>query len=679
MSGSFVGTFGGSVVRPANPTYLALDIAENTTLVWPLETTASTPVVAAALDISTAGASLEITMPPANTGSCGVVTMASNVGSHTFTIVDADGGEIVEIDPTESWLIVLTDNEDAAGTWRVLQMASTTSAASAAALAGAGLEASASELRTVWTPVVLNSNTVLTISYRAKLIQWTGPAGILQLDTLANLGSGAPIAIYNGGSGDITLTGTGGEQINGSTSITIQQGESCIVIDGSGQFIAMGILLGTLPIAQGGTGASTAGAALSNLGGTTLGIALFTAPSAASARALLGIVNYTLQEATVSTNQSITEASTNTVFVATAAIAVSLPLTTGLSNQFVVGFYAQSGATTISPQATESINGQAAGSNFVLPAGASALFLTDANGNWWPVFLSFQQAATWVIAGGTGNAITATYSPPVSTLSDGMLLGFRASGPNTSTAPTFAPNGLSALPIYKFGNQPLNPGDIPAISSEVLLRYNASLTGWELLNPVTTEPNWAAAGGTANAITITVAAASGGVYDGLLVGFRASAANTTATPTLNVNGLGAVTITRAGGVALQAGDIPAANAEVIVRYRAAGPAWELVNPYVPLGGLTGTAQSLASPTGFQNTPWGLQMKWGTGSTTSGSGSVSFATAFPTACVHASAVISGGSGTTSLHPLVIGTKSASGFAVWGAATESLSFDWVAWGY
>lgn len=684
MSGSFTDIFGGSVVKPTNPTYLALEIDEDTELVWPLETTASTPVVADALDVTATTTGLSLTMPPANTGSCGVVSMVSNVGSDTFSVVDQGGNEIVEIATTESWLIVLTDNSDEDGAWRALQMASTTSSGSAAALAGAGLEASASKLRTVTSSVDLGSNTVLSVTYRAKLIRWTGAAGTLQLDPVASLGQGCVIAIYNAGTDDITLIGTGGQQINGASSITIQPGESCFVIAITNAFIAMGILLGVLPITQGGTNASTAGQALINLGGTSLGIGLFTAPSAASARSLLGIVNYTLQEATISTNQSVTSANTNTVFVATAALTAFLPLTTSLSTQFLVGFSAYGGDVTVTPQATDAINGQPAGDTYTFPAGSSGLLLTDANGNWYPIFLSFQQSSDWVMAGGTFNAITATYSPPVASLVDGMLLGFRATGPNSSTAPTFAPNGLTAWPIYKYGSQPLNPGDIAGADSEVLLRYNSGVPGWQLLNPVTTEPNWADASGSADAITMTVAAASGGVYDGLLVGFRAAAANATTTPTLNVNGLGAVTIVRAGGTALVVGDIPAADAEMLLRYRAAGPAWELLNPYTPIGyvlsaSLTGANQSLASPTGFQNTPWGLLCKWGTDTTASGIANVSFATAFPAACVHVDLVISGGVGTGSLHPLFMGAKSASGFAVYGDATESLQFDWMAWGY
>ena len=89
----------------------------------------------------------------------------------------------------------------------------------------------------------------------------------------------------------------------------------------------------------------------------------------------------------------------------------------------------------------------------------------------------------WVAAGGTVDAITATYSPIVTAVADGQLLAFRASGANTSATPTFSPNGLTARTIVKSGGQALETGDIPRANYECLVRYYAASTRWELLNP----------------------------------------------------------------------------------------------------------------------------------------------------------------------------------------------------
>lgn len=102
-------------------------------------------------------------------------------------------------------------------------------------------------------------------------------------------------------------------------------------------------------------------------------------------------------------------------------------------------------------------------------------------------------------------------------------------------------------------------------------------------NPETTtaiqEIQWADAGGGADAITVACNPEVDALSDGLPISFRATAANLTATPTLNVDGLGAYTIKKAGGVALTPGNIPGDNAEMLVRYNLASTYWELLNPY----------------------------------------------------------------------------------------------------
>lgn len=89
----------------------------------------------------------------------------------------------------------------------------------------------------------------------------------------------------------------------------------------------------------------------------------------------------------------------------------------------------------------------------------------------------------WVAAGGTADAITATYSIPVTALVDGQLCYVRASAANATTTPTFSPNGLTARTITKTGGNALDAGDIAGAGHEIILRYKLSSTRWELLNP----------------------------------------------------------------------------------------------------------------------------------------------------------------------------------------------------
>jgi hypothetical protein len=96
----------------------------------------------------------------------------------------------------------------------------------------------------------------------------------------------------------------------------------------------------------------------------------------------------------------------------------------------------------------------------------------------------------WTIAGGTSDAITATYTPALTVLNDGQICFVRATAANATTTPNFSPNGLTPRTITRTGGNPLvvsgpqfSASDIPGGLGEMILRYNATNTRWELLNP----------------------------------------------------------------------------------------------------------------------------------------------------------------------------------------------------
>lgn len=192
--------------------------------------------------------------------------------------------------------------------------------------------------------------------------------------------------------------------------------------------------------------------------------------------------------------------------------------------------------------------------------------------------------AQWAVAAGTVDAITATYPVTNTSYSDGLILGFRASGRNTSTTPTFSPDGLSAKTITKIGGKALQAGDIPRAGYEVLVRYNNTASRWELLNPDPfAQIQWAAAGGTADALTATFPDTITALTDGLLVAVRAANPNATTTPTFAPDGLTAHTITKRGNLALAPGDIAGTGHELLLRYNLANTVWELLTPTIRSG------------------------------------------------------------------------------------------------
>lgn len=97
--------------------------------------------------------------------------------------------------------------------------------------------------------------------------------------------------------------------------------------------------------------------------------------------------------------------------------------------------------------------------------------------------------------------------------------------------------------------------------------------------------NYAVDSGAVNAIIANVNAAVNALTDGLEIRVKVAAANTTTTPTLNLNALGAIIITRNDGTAILAADIPAGICRFA--YNATTARWT----YAPPGarGLTGGA------------------------------------------------------------------------------------------
>jgi hypothetical protein len=89
--------------------------------------------------------------------------------------------------------------------------------------------------------------------------------------------------------------------------------------------------------------------------------------------------------------------------------------------------------------------------------------------------------------------------------------------------------------------------------------------------------DWGAAGGTADALTVSLTPTPT-LVDGMIVRVRAGSANATTTPTLAVNGGTARTITKQGNAALVAGDIVGAGHELLLVYVASTPRFELLNP-----------------------------------------------------------------------------------------------------
>jgi hypothetical protein len=248
---SYNSPFTGNVIQPTDVSYAAYALTSTTgtiQLEWPLNGNDTDYVAARVMQVSTTSTAYELWMPPANQVSVGQDALIYNTGGVTLTVKSFGGAStIVSIPSTggSAQYIFITSNGTTTGTWGVIAFGSTTSLATASALAGYGLAAIGSTLNQT-TPVTAFASTyTLLASDRASTYVWTGGAGTLSLTSATTLGNNWFVFVRNGGSGTLTVSPTGGNQINGSASLALQPSDSCLIVCSGSAFYTIGLGQGT--------------------------------------------------------------------------------------------------------------------------------------------------------------------------------------------------------------------------------------------------------------------------------------------------------------------------------------------------------------------------------------------------------------------------------------------------
>jgi hypothetical protein len=163
-------------------------------------------------------------------------------------------------------------------------------------------------------------------------------------------------------------------------------------------------------------------------------------------------------------------------------------------------------------------------------------------------------------AGGTADALTITLTPAITAYVTGQVFQFVASAANATTTPTINVNSLGTKSIKRQNGATIQPGDIPS-GALVQAAYNGTdflLTSVTAVQAASGGVLWGGtAGGTADALTLTLTPAIASYTAGQVFQFISSATNSTTTSTININAAGAKTIKRQSGAAIQAGDISA--------------------------------------------------------------------------------------------------------------------------
>ncbi|MDL2401242.1 hypothetical protein [Rhizobium mayense] len=214
-----------------------------------------------------------------------------------------------------------------------------------------------------------------------------------------------------------------------------------------------------------------------------------------------------------------------------------------------------------------------AGSNTNKPASVGRMAPAVQSGSW-----------NYIAATGTATALVATLVPAPTALAAGLAINLKITAASTGPA-TLNVNGLGAKSIVNSDGSAIAAGDFD-VNGIVTMIYNGTnfvvsnvsqatetsrgvvelasaaeaTAGTDLTRPASVGRmapavqsgswNYAVAAGTANAITAALTPAPAALTVGMVVDVKIASANTSTTPTLNVNGLGAATIVGNDGSAI---------------------------------------------------------------------------------------------------------------------------------
>ena len=239
---SYNSPFTANVIQPTDVSFRDVTLSANTQLSWPINGNATDDYTARIMDVTATTTGLSLYMPPANQASVGNDALIRNIGANTFTIKDYAGANVITtVAAGTAKYIYITDNPDEEGTWGVIAFGAGASAADAGTLAGYGLLAISNTLNQSAPVTTFSSDDTADSTFRAQTYVWTGGAGTLTLDGASTLGNNWFFMLRNGGTGTLTVATTAPDLFDGSASVLLQAGDSCIVVCSGTAFYSVGL------------------------------------------------------------------------------------------------------------------------------------------------------------------------------------------------------------------------------------------------------------------------------------------------------------------------------------------------------------------------------------------------------------------------------------------------------
>ena len=201
-------------------------------LVWPTPYATSPLTIATTTNLTVTVAGGAILLPNANEVSLGTaVYIRNNPGStETLEVKTSTGVDIVTIDAGQVYFVQLVayTTDTTSGTWDVILMGSGTSAATAAELAGQGLEAVSNKLNTVTIPNIITADHTITEVDESSLLV-VNSTGIITI-TVPEFRGGFSFSVNNVGTGLVQFSGI---TVNNTTDFSIQSSQTLTLIEDS--------------------------------------------------------------------------------------------------------------------------------------------------------------------------------------------------------------------------------------------------------------------------------------------------------------------------------------------------------------------------------------------------------------------------------------------------------------
>ena len=239
---TYTDLFGQNTVPPADAGYFAVSISANSFLSWENNFVGQTNELLAAtlVDLTPTVAGLSVLLPSAAEVSTGTELLIKNSGANVLNILNNAGSSIASVDPGVIKYFMVTSNTTAAGVWTVFTFGTGTSGADASMLAGQGLRVIASKLSCEVAYQPVNSNYTVQELNRASVIDAATGVAVLTLPLAGSMSQGFYTMLRNSSTGNVTITPSGSDLIDGASSKVLSPNESLILVCTGSSWISVG-------------------------------------------------------------------------------------------------------------------------------------------------------------------------------------------------------------------------------------------------------------------------------------------------------------------------------------------------------------------------------------------------------------------------------------------------------